>query len=421
MAFLKGWEHPVVHDKDGKNTSNLNSEEDWSKEEDELALGNRVDKNIFRLINTYIMVKDAWEILRTTHEGTSKVKISRLQLFNTKFENLRMKDDECIHDFHMNILDIANSSSALGEKMSEEKLVRKILRSLPKKFDMKIITIKEAQEICNVRVDELIGSLQTFELAINDRFGKKNKSITFISNIEDEEDQCDLDTNEGISNATVLPGRQFNKVLKKMDRKSRPEMSRTCHLTSVRTMIIKEKQEQKKSPIKEKVKPMMKLLSMLQLSLAYMNMMKIIVMRMSLMNNWLLPAKSFVSEVKRMYGYPKHPTYTRANHVMIKTRKEWKRKVVVSIFITHTYLRALSRQDQYFDSGYSRHMIGVKRYLADINSYSFCFITFGGGAKGEIKGIGKIGCTGLSRLNDVLLMKGPTANPSALVSYMIKV
>ena len=188
----------MVHDKDGKDTTNLKHVEDWYKEEDGLSLGNSkalnalfkgVDKNIFKLINTCTMAKDAWEILRTTHEGTSKVKMSRLQLLTTKFENLRMKDDECIHDFHMNILDIANSYSALGEMISEEKFIRKILKYLSKKFDMKVTAIEEAQDICNMKVEELIGSLKTFEFAISDRFEKKNKSITFISDTEDEEDQ----------------------------------------------------------------------------------------------------------------------------------------------------------------------------------------------------------------------------------------
>jgi len=38
----------------------------------------------------------------------------------------------------MNVLDIANSCDSLGEKLTDEKLVRKILRSLPKRFDMKV-------------------------------------------------------------------------------------------------------------------------------------------------------------------------------------------------------------------------------------------------------------------------------------------
>ncbi|MCI72168.1 gag-protease polyprotein, partial [Trifolium medium] len=78
---LKGWVHPVITDKDGNATTELKPEEDWSKEEDELALRNSkalnglfngVNKNMFRLIKQCTVAKDAWEILKTTHEGTSK-------------------------------------------------------------------------------------------------------------------------------------------------------------------------------------------------------------------------------------------------------------------------------------------------------------------------------------------------------------
>jgi len=39
-------------------------------------------------------------------------------------------------------------------------------------------------------MDELIGSLQTFELAINDRSKNQKKSIAFISNTDEEDVQC---------------------------------------------------------------------------------------------------------------------------------------------------------------------------------------------------------------------------------------
>ena len=249
-AVIKGWEHPKMLDTEGKPTDELKPEEDWTKEEDELALGNSkalnalfngVDKNIFRLINTCTVAKDAWEILKTTHEGTSKVKMSRLQLLATKFENLKMKEEECIHDFHMNILEIANACTALGERMTDEKLVRKILRSLPKRFDMKVTAIEEAQDICNMRVDELIGSLQTFELGLSDRAEKKSKNLAFVSNDEGEEDEYDLDTDEGLTNAVVLLGKQFNKVLKRMDRRQKP------HVRNIPFDIRKGSEYQKKS------------------------------------------------------------------------------------------------------------------------------------------------------------------------------
>jgi hypothetical protein len=39
-AILKAWKHLVVLDKDGNKTADLKLEEEWSKDEDELALGN---------------------------------------------------------------------------------------------------------------------------------------------------------------------------------------------------------------------------------------------------------------------------------------------------------------------------------------------------------------------------------------------
>jgi hypothetical protein len=83
-AILKGWKHPVVVSKEGISTSDIKPEIEWTKEEDGEAIANSkaltvifngLDKNMFRLINTCIVAKDAWEILKTAHEGTSRVRM----------------------------------------------------------------------------------------------------------------------------------------------------------------------------------------------------------------------------------------------------------------------------------------------------------------------------------------------------------
>src|ERR1044072_1752866 len=106
----------------------------------------------------------------------------------------------------MQIRHIANSSFALGEKMSDEKLVRKILRSLPRRFAMKVTAIEKAQDIENMQVDELIGSLQTFELSINDKVDKKNKSIAFVSNTNEGDDESESDLAGEFTEALALLG-----------------------------------------------------------------------------------------------------------------------------------------------------------------------------------------------------------------------
>jgi len=59
---------------------------------------------------------------------------------------------------------------------------------------MKVTAIEEAQDIKNMKVEELIGSLQTFEMAINDKSEKKNKGIAFVSNTSDDQTEGDLET-----------------------------------------------------------------------------------------------------------------------------------------------------------------------------------------------------------------------------------
>jgi hypothetical protein len=44
---------------------------------------------MFRLIKQCTVAKDAWEILKTAHEGTTRVKSAKIQLLTTKFENLK--------------------------------------------------------------------------------------------------------------------------------------------------------------------------------------------------------------------------------------------------------------------------------------------------------------------------------------------
>jgi len=168
------------------------------------------------------MANDAWEILKTAHEGTTKVKSAKIQILTTKFENLKMLEDESIQDYHLNIIDIANSFESLGENISEEKLIRKILRSLPNRFDMKVTAIEEVQDIYSLKVDKLIGSLENFEIIVNNKTDKKRKGIAFTSSTDSNETQGNHEDDEDMLESLALLEKQFKKIFKQFDRRSRP-------------------------------------------------------------------------------------------------------------------------------------------------------------------------------------------------------
>ncbi|CAM8918375.1 unnamed protein product [Rhodiola kirilowii] len=136
-AVEQGWTHPVTADKEG-NVSLL-AKDKWTEIHKSAEAANSkamnvvfsgVDGKNFKMISTCEVAKKAWDILQTAHEGTTKVKVYRMETVTSKFENLRMQEDETIADFNTRVLDISNEAFALGEPMSEEMLVRKVLRSL---------------------------------------------------------------------------------------------------------------------------------------------------------------------------------------------------------------------------------------------------------------------------------------------------
>lgn len=130
--------------------------------------------------------------------------------------------------------------------MSDEKLVRKILISLPKRFDMKVTAIEEAQDISSMKVDELIGSLQNIEIVFSNRTKKKGKSIAFVSNADVKESQGDLEDDESLSEAIGSFGRHFNKILKRVGRRPKPNGQ------NIRFEISKQQNNLKKTRTGEK-------------------------------------------------------------------------------------------------------------------------------------------------------------------------
>ncbi|GAA0169309.1 hypothetical protein LIER_23827 [Lithospermum erythrorhizon] len=209
-----GWTAPTVTN---NNVVTVKPVEEWTREEDEVVLANDkalnaifnvVDINVFKLINTCTVAKTAWETLETAYEGTQKVRMSRLQQLTTRFETLRMEDDETIVSYNNNIKDITNESFSLGEVMSNEKLVRKVLRTHPNKFAHKVTAIEEAQDLTTMRLDEFMENLTTFEMSLDDGESSNKKGIALKATAEATND-------ENLVETMNLLAKNCNKILKR--------------------------------------------------------------------------------------------------------------------------------------------------------------------------------------------------------------
>ena len=98
------------------------------------AIFNVVSMEEFKRISNVEVAHTTWNILQTVHEGTKAVKINKLQQLTSKFESIRMSDDESFDELYAKLNDIVNSAYNLGEIYDQNKIVRKILRSLTEDF-----------------------------------------------------------------------------------------------------------------------------------------------------------------------------------------------------------------------------------------------------------------------------------------------
>lgn len=89
-----------------------------------------LDETIFPRIASCASAKAAWKALKESYEGNTQVKQVRLQTLKMEFENLRMKEAEKVGDYCMRVKACVDKMRVFGEKVENEVIVKKVLRTL---------------------------------------------------------------------------------------------------------------------------------------------------------------------------------------------------------------------------------------------------------------------------------------------------
>ena len=100
-----GWKKPTT------------SVSEWQTSQKEIIAFNSKAMNVifnvvsieeFKRISDVEVAHTIWNILQTVHEGTKTIKINKLQQLTTRFESIRMFDDESFDEFYAKLNDIIN-------------------------------------------------------------------------------------------------------------------------------------------------------------------------------------------------------------------------------------------------------------------------------------------------------------------------
>jgi len=127
-----------------------------------------------------------------------------------------MSNDECFDKFYAKLNDIVNSTYNLGEIYDQPKIVRKILRFLTNYFRPKVTTISKSKDVDSIPVDELVGSLQFYELDLP----KINKFKSMALKLEYDVDENGFDDELSSTKIAYLT-KNFRNFLRNNNRKTR--------------------------------------------------------------------------------------------------------------------------------------------------------------------------------------------------------
>ena len=117
-----------------------------------------------------------------------------------QYDLFKMLPNKLITSMFSRMITITNNLDTFGRTYTNFDIMRKILRSLPKTLKAKVMTLREAKDLTELSLEEIIRSLMTHEITIEKQEledkPKKNLAIKIVhhvdSNDNDEEVEDDI-------------------------------------------------------------------------------------------------------------------------------------------------------------------------------------------------------------------------------------
>lgn len=122
----------------------------WNNDDKKKMLFEKKEKNIlasvlgmdefFRVSNCKT-TKEIWDTLQVTHDASKELKRSKLNTLSKEYELFRMLPYKSILDFQKIFTHLTNHLIALGKTFTNDDLNLKVLRSLSRAWQLKVIVI----------------------------------------------------------------------------------------------------------------------------------------------------------------------------------------------------------------------------------------------------------------------------------------
>ncbi|WVZ79938.1 hypothetical protein U9M48_027460 [Paspalum notatum var. saurae] len=107
--------------------------------------------------------KEAWDAVKAMRVGDDRVKAASTQRLWKEFENFWFRDGECVDDAAVRINVLVASLREMGETLEDHRVVKKLLRVVPRKFKQVAVAIEMLTDLNTATIEEFVGRLRVAE------------------------------------------------------------------------------------------------------------------------------------------------------------------------------------------------------------------------------------------------------------------
>lgn len=125
----------------------------WMEMKDTTALHmiqNALTFEIFPWIASATSSKEAWEILSAKSLGGPMYQARKLLDLKKEYDDMKMSDTETVHEFTGKLMELVFRMRSCGWEVEDKEVVKKILSSLPLRFNEALVEEAETLSICDL-------------------------------------------------------------------------------------------------------------------------------------------------------------------------------------------------------------------------------------------------------------------------------
>ncbi|XP_019154325.1 PREDICTED: uncharacterized protein LOC109150803 [Ipomoea nil] len=169
---------------------------------------------------------EIWNVLMNLGEGDEQEKDNKLTVAMKKFEDFKMLPNETIMDMELRFTRLMGDLSYLGKELTEKEKNLKILRGLPKSWEMKVIAMRDNRDMKTTSTTKIFSDLKAYEFEHEpkDVEESETRNVALVAN------QQSTTSNRSKSNSCeFLSDEQYDLFVRKMKRFMRKNNFQDSH------------------------------------------------------------------------------------------------------------------------------------------------------------------------------------------------